>query len=238
MLNMLGSKEDSATLRSESREKMAAGTKLNPAFLIDNENDLRSSYSATHEIAIKKCLDHIDVHARAFIERSPFVCIGTQSNEGDADVSPRGDPSGFVKILDDKTLLIPDRPGNNRLDTLTNILSNRRVGLLFMVPGFDETMRINGEAELTRDPDLLAPMAVNDHVPTLAIAVHVNEVFIHCAKAFRRSKLWDQNAHHNRDEFPSLMKIILDQTTGAPDDPDEMEKLDTGLEQEYRQTMY
>jgi PPOX class probable FMN-dependent enzyme len=217
---------------------MTTRTELKPTFLVSDENDLRSSFSATHDIAIKKCLDHVDQHARAFIERSPFVCIGTQSKSGTADVSPRGDPCGFVKILDEKTLLIPDRPGNNRLDTLTNILTNSKVGLLFMVPGFDETMRVNGDAQLTRDPDLLALMVVNDRVSTIAIAVHVNEVFIHCAKAFRRSKLWNHTQHHERSEVPSLMKIILDQTTGAPNDPEEMEKLDVGLENEYKKTMY
>ena len=175
---------------------------------------------------------------RAFIERSPFACIGTQSADGTADVSPRGDPSGFVKILDEKTLLIPDRPGNNRLDTLSNLLSNPRVGVLFLVPGFDDTLRVNGTAQLTRDPDVLALMSVNDRVPTLAIAVHVEEVFNHCAKALRRSKLWDASQHHDRSEVPSLMKIVLDQTTGAPTDQAEQQKLDDGLEEEYRQTMY
>ncbi|KIC43567.1 pyridoxamine 5'-phosphate oxidase [Ruegeria sp. ANG-S4] len=217
---------------------MPKNSKLNTAFLVRNETDLRSQFSETHEIAIKKCLKHIDEHARKFIERSPFVCIGTQSPDGSADVSPRGDPCGFVKILDDTTLLIPDRPGNNRLDTLSNILTNSKVGLLFLVPGFDDTMRVNGHAELTRDPDLLSMMAVNERVPKIAIAVHVDEVFIHCAKALRRSKLWDVDQHQNRDDVPSLMKIILDQTSGAPTDPEEQLRLDENLEREYRQTMY
>ncbi|WP_421853171.1 pyridoxamine 5'-phosphate oxidase family protein [Oricola sp.] len=217
---------------------MAARTELKPEFLVRDESDLRTSFSDTHDIAIKKCLDRIDKHARAFIERSPFLCIGTQSKSGAADVSPRGDPRGFVQVLDERTLLIPDRPGNNRLDTLSNILTNPSVGLLFLVPGYDETMRVNGEARLTRDPDLLAPMAVNGRAPTLAIAVHVDEVFIHCAKALRRSKLWDPGELQARDEMPSLMKIILDQTTGAPDDPEKMDKLDNALEEEYRRSMY
>jgi len=217
---------------------MATKTKLKPEFLVENESDLRSKFPATHAIAVKKCLDHIDQHARSFIERSPFVCIGTQSQDRVADVSPRGDPCGFVHILDERTLLIPDRPGNNRLDTLTNIITNPKVGLLFIVPGFDETMRVNGDAQITRDPDLLPLMAVHDRVPIVAIAVHVNEVFIHCAKAFRRSKLWDHTQHQARGEVPSLMKIILDQTTGAPDDSTKLVQLDSDLEEEYRQTMY
>lgn len=217
---------------------MATRTKMKPQFIIRGQDDLRSTFSATHDLAAKKCLHHIDVHARAFIERSPFVCIGTQSKSGTADVSPRGDPRGFVKILDEQTLLIPDRPGNNRLDTLVNITTNPKVGLLFMVPGFDETMRVNGDAILTRDPELLPLMAVNNRNPTVAIVVHVEEVFIHCAKAFRRSKLWDQSQHQDRKDVPSLMKIILDQTTGVPNDPEEVEKLEIELEAEYRQTMY
>lgn len=217
---------------------MAARLELNPEFLIDTEDDLRRTYPATHDIAVRKCLDHIDDHSRDFIERSPFLCIGTQSATGTADVSPRGDPRGFVKILDSRTLLIPDRPGNNRLDTLSNIVTNPRVGLLFLVPGFDETMRVNGHARLTRDPGLLALMAMHDRLPTLAIAVHVEEVFIHCAKAFRRSNLWDPAARQDRAEMPSLMKIILDQTGDGPTDPAELEKRETDLEERYRQTMY
>lgn len=143
-----------------------------------------------------------------------------------------------MKILDDKTLLIPDRPGNNRLDTLANILENPAVGLLFLVPGFDDTMRVNGTAKLTRDPALLGLMAVNDRNPLVGIVVTVNEVFIHCAKAFRRARLWDQSQHQDRAEMPSLLKIILDQSTGAPDDPAEMAKIDAGLEEDYKRSMY
>lgn len=217
---------------------MADKTQLKPEFLVKDEKDLRSLFSATHPVAVEKCQNHLDKHAMNFVARSPFLCIGTQSPDGSADVSPRGDPCGFVKILDDKTLLIPDRPGNNRLDTHTNILANPAVGLLFMVPGFDDTMRVNGKAKITRDPDLLALMVVNDRLPTVAIVVTVEEVFIHCAKAFRRSKLWDPSQRQNRSDMPSLLKIIMDQTTGAPIDPEEMKKIDAGLEDEYQKTMY
>lgn len=217
---------------------MANETQLKPEFLVNNETDLRALFSATHAIAVQKCLDHLDKHAMDFVARSPFMCIGTQSPNGLADVSPRGDPSGFVKVLDQKTLLIPDRPGNNRLDSLSNILANPTVGLLFLIPGFDETMRVNGKAKITRDPALLALLAMEGRTPTLAIVVTVQEVFIHCAKALRRSKLWDSSRHQDRSEMPSLLKIILDQTTGAPEDPEEMKKIDDGLEVEYQKTMY
>lgn len=211
---------------------------LKPEFLITDNQALRALFPPTHPMAIQKCLDHLDRHARDFVSRAPFLCIGTQSADGTADVSPRGDPRGFVKILDDKTLLIPDRPGNNRLDTLANILENPAVGLLFLVPGFDDTMRVNGTAKLTRDPALLGLMAVNDRNPLVGIVVTVNEVFIHCAKAFRRARLWDQSQHQDRAEMPSLLKIILDQSTGAPDDPAEMAKIDAGLEEDYKRSMY
>jgi PPOX class probable FMN-dependent enzyme len=211
---------------------------LKPEFLIEDEATLRSLFPATHPIAAAKCLKRLDKHAKEFVARSPFICIGTQSSDGTADVSPRGDPCGFVKVLDDKTILIPDRPGNNRLDTLSNILANPVVGILFMIPGFDETMRINGTAKITRDPELLALMAVNDRIPMVAVVVSIDEIFIHCAKAFRRAKLWDPSQIQDRSEMPSLIKIVLDQTSGAPDDPDEMKKLDDRLEDGYKNTMY
>lgn len=217
---------------------MANETELKPEFLIKDEADLRALFSATHPLALEKCQDRLDKHARDFVARSPFICIGTQSRDGSADVSPRGDPCGFVKILDDKTLLIPDRPGNNRLDTQSNILANPAVGLLFMIPGFDDTMRVNGTAQITRDPDLLALMAVKERVPMIAIVVTIDEVFIHCAKAFRRSKLWDPGQIQDRSEMPSLLKIILDQSSGAPEDLGELKKLDADLEDEYQKTMY
>jgi uncharacterized protein len=209
-----------------------------PEHRIADEAALRGLYPATHTLAAQKSLTALDPHAMEFIRRSPFLTIGTQNRDGRADVSPRGDPAGFVKVLDERTLAIPDRPGNNRLDTLSNILANPNVGLLFLVPGFDDTLRLNGTATLSNDPDLLQSMAVNDRVPTLAIVVTVAEVFLHCAKAFRRSRLWDPEARQDRKEMPSLLQMILDQTTGAPQDPVEMRKIDEGLEAAYRASMY
>lgn len=209
-----------------------------PEHILADEASLRSLYPATHALAAQKSLPRLDTHAREFIRRSPFLTIGTQNRDGKADVSPRGDPAGFVRVLDDRTLAIPDRPGNNRLDTLSNIVANPNVGLLFMVPGFDDTLRINGTAQLSTDPELLRSMAVNDRLPTIAIVVTVAEVFLHCAKAFRRSRLWDPAARQDRTEMPSLLKMILDQTSGAPTDPAEMQKIDEGLEADYRTSMY
>ncbi len=207
-------------------------------FAIADEQSLRSLYPAITTLAVQKCQDALDTHAQAFIKRAPFLCIGTQNPEGKADVSPRGDPAGFVKVLDRHHLAIPDRPGNNRLDTLVNILANPSVGLLFIIPGFDDTLRVNGQASLTSDPEILETMRVNDRAPKLAIVVRVVEAFMHCAKAFRRSQLWNPDQFQDRAEMPSLSKIILDQTTGAPSDEAEMRKVDEDLEEEYKQTLY
>lgn len=211
---------------------------LDPAYLIDDEAQLRALFPQVSPIAAQKSLSYLDKHARALIARSPFLCIGTQRADGHADVSPRGDPPGFVLVLDDTTLMIPDRPGNNRLDTQANIIANQAVGLLFIIPGFDETLRVNGTARITHDPKLLAKAAVNDRAPRTAIIVSIEEVFIHCAKAFRRSKLWDPSQHQDRREMPSLVEIVLDQTSGRPDDPDEMQRLNDRLEEGYRTRLY
>lgn len=214
------------------------GYKINPDHVIADEGALRGLYKETHPLAALKSLPMLDRHARDFIRRSPFLCLGTQGADGKADVSPRGDPAGFVHVLDDRTLAIPDRPGNNRLDSLANIIANPSVGLLFIVPGFDDTLRVNGKARLVNDPELLTEMAMNGRVPTLAIVVDVVEVFMHCAKAFRRSHLWDPSHFQDRSEMPSLSKIILDQTTGAPSDEAEMRQMDAALEEDYKKTMY
>lgn len=212
--------------------------KANPDFMITDDAALRSLFPAQTALAINKCQAALDQYAQAFIQRSPFLCLGTQGADGRADVSPRGDPAGFVRILDPKTLAIPDRPGNNRLDSLANIIANPTVGLLFIIPGFDDTLRVNGQASLVTDPALLDTMTVNDRVPKLAIVIRVGEVFMHCAKAFRRSHLWDPEHFQDRREMPSLSKIILDQTTGAPDDEAEMQRIDAQLEVDYDKSMY
>lgn len=206
--------------------------------LVTNEQTLRALFPPVHTLAKLKSLDVLDEHAQAFIQRSPFVCIGTQGSDGTADVSPRGDPAGFVAILDQRTVAIPDRPGNNRLDTLSNIIANPNVGLLFIIPGFDDTLRVNGQASLVTDPDLLDRLSMHDRAPRLAIVIRVTEVFLHCAKAFRRSRLWDPAHFRDRAEMPSLMKILLDQTTGAPDDATAMRKMDDDLEKDYNSSMY
>ncbi|OSQ38417.1 pyridoxamine 5'-phosphate oxidase family protein [Thalassospira mesophila] len=178
---------------------------------IETLDHLRDVYGPPLEIALQKQLSAIDKHCRRFIELAPFAVISSADQTGNADVSPRGDGPGFVHVLDEKTLLIPDRPGNRRLDTLTNILANPQVGLLFLVPGMNETLRINGIAELRDDPELLDLFAATGKLPISVIKITVQEVFLHCAKSLMRSRLWDVTAQIDRKTFPTLGKIIKDQ---------------------------
>lgn len=215
-----------------------SGYAINPEHMISDEAALRSMFPPVHDLAVQKSLAALDPHAEELIRRSPFLCLGTQDADGKADVSPRGDPAGFVRILDPQTLAIPDRPGNNRLDSLANIITNPSVGLLFIIPGFDETLRVNGQATLVTDPGLLESLSVNNRVPKLAIIVKITSLFLHCAKAFRRAKLWDPETFQDRREMPSLVKIVLDQTHAAPEDAKVQDELDEALEASYRRSMY
>ncbi len=167
------------------------------------------------EVARRKELAALDVHARAFIARSPFLLLGTSDAQGRCDVSPKGDAPGFVRVLDDQHLVIPDRPGNKRLDGMRNMLVNPHVGLIFLVPGNDFTLRVNGRAAITRDPELLRSLAAQGKTPLLAIGVEVEEVFLHCARSFRRGRLWDSETWPGADALPSMPCILYDQTNGA-----------------------
>src|SRR6516165_2788966 len=157
--------------------------------------------------ATDKVLRRLDQHCRRIISLSPFCVLATQGPNG-ADISPRGDPPGFVRVLDEVTLLVPDRVGNNRLDSMTNLLVNPRIGLLFLVPGMNETLRINGSARITDDARLLAPSAVNDRAPKVGLIVAVEEAFLHCAKALVRSALWDGSRHIDRSILPSYAQML------------------------------
>ena len=147
--------------------------------------ELRRHYKPPGQLAENKVIDRIEAHSRRFIELSPFCCLGTADDEGRQDVSPRGDVPGFVRVLDERRLFLPDRPGNNRLDGMQNLLANPHVGLLFLVPGFFDTLRVNGTAEVTVDPELLRESAVEGKVPVSGLIVHVEEVFFHCGRALK-----------------------------------------------------
>jgi PPOX class probable FMN-dependent enzyme len=176
-------------------------------------DDLRGRYPAPSERSLRKQLDHLDVHCRRFIELSPFVVVASVApgDDGLPDASPRGGAPGFVKVRDPTTLLLPDAPGNNRLDTLSNVAATGRVGLLFLVPGVDETLRVNGSAEVTDADDALAPFAGERHPPRTVLRVSVHEAYLHCAKAFMRSRLWSAAAQVERSVLPTLGQMINDQ---------------------------
>jgi uncharacterized protein len=178
---------------------------------IDDISALRALYPAVHAIAERKQLNHIDPHARRFIALSPFVLLATADAEGRHDVSPRGGPAGFVHVADARTLLIPDWQGNNRLDSLANIVVTGEAGLLFLIPGVDETLRINGPAEIHADETLRAQFVERGRMPTTVVRVTVREAFLHCAKAFMRSELWSPAAIQDRSVLPTLGQMIRDQ---------------------------
>ena len=162
--------------------------------------------------AINKEIDVVDEHARAFIARSPFALLATSSAAGRCDVSPKGDQPGFVQVLDEHTIVIPDRPGNQRADSLQNILENPHVGMLMIIPGVEWTLRLNGRATIIRDADVLARSAVNGKAPVLGIAVQVEELYLHCPKCFIRARLWDETQWMPADEQPSWAAILRDHT--------------------------
>jgi hypothetical protein len=176
--------------------------------IITDEATLREVIGAPTEIVRAKLSDRINPLTQQFIERSPFVCLATSRPDGGLDVSPRGDPAGFVRVLDSHTLLLPERPGNKLADTLTNLLKDRRIALLFLIPGIGDTFRVNGEADITDDPELLAESVVEGKVPRLGLLVSVHEAYTQCAKALIRSDLWNPEHHIERSELPSHGSIL------------------------------
>ncbi len=187
----------------------------------------------TSEKSRTKATSRLTPLIRRFIAASPYVLMGTADAEGNCDVTPRGDRPGAILVLDDTTLVIPDRLGNRRIDSMRNILANPHVGLLFIVPGTDETVRVNGRARLTRDPDLLEQLVMDGKTPKLAIVVEVDQVFTHCARSFLRSKLWEPASWPDPDTIPTLAAMDAEQRREPR--PDES----TGKRNEaYRKTLY
>jgi PPOX class probable FMN-dependent enzyme len=179
---------------------------------IDSIDTLRALYAEPKERAVKKQIPALDVHCRNFIALSPFVVLATAGSRGTMDASPRGGKPGFVKVLDANTLLLPDAPGNNRLDTFSNVVETGRIGMLFLIPGVDETLRINGLAVLSTDPAELAVGADERRTPKAAIRVTVQEAYLHCAKALMRSRLWSDEAKVDRSVLPTAGRMLNDQT--------------------------
>jgi uncharacterized protein len=177
---------------------------------ITSQEELRNLLGSPSLRGQNKVISTIDEHCREFIGKSPFLVLATSDAQGNCDSSPRGDAPGFVYVLDDHYLIIPDRPGNKRVDSMFNILANPRVGLLFLIPGMDETLRINGEATIIRDEIILGKMAINGKAPLLGIAVKVEQCFMHCGKAFKRSGLWEPDRWPAKEELPNAAKILAD----------------------------
>jgi uncharacterized protein len=195
--------------------------------------NLRDTYPPATERAVLKAQTALDAHMRAFIALSPFLCLGT-SNASGADVTPRGDRPGFVHVLDDHTVLIPDWPGNNRLDALSNVVENPAVGLLFFVPGMLETLRVNGTAEVSLDETLTARWDVAGKRPRSVLRVTVTEAFLHCGKALIRAQLWAPESQIDRASLPTLGQMLKDQTRL----PQSAEEIQQSLEDGYAKRLY
>lgn len=176
--------------------------------MIESESQLRDVIGSPSALVAGKIADRLNHLTRQFIERSPFLCIATASPDGGLDVSPRGDPAGFVRILDERTLLLPDRPGNKIADTLTNLLDDARVALLFLIPGVGDSFRVNGRGVVTDDEALLAASTVDGKPPKLGIVVTIEEAYTQCSKALLRSDLWNPEKHVDRSELPSGGEIL------------------------------
>jgi PPOX class probable FMN-dependent enzyme len=204
--------------------------------VIRSEAELRGIYRSPGELVCQKVLPRLDRHARTFIGAAPFVLVGTASPDGTADVSPKGGPAGFVAVLDDERLAIPDLSGNNLLDSISNIVSGSGVGLLFIVPGTDETLRVNGHACVTTDPHVLDACAVKDRRPKAAIGVSVTQQYMHCGKAFRRSGLWNTEEWPDHSTLPSLGSVLRDQMPGLG--AVDAAQIDQMLESDYAATLW
>ncbi|WP_141501194.1 pyridoxamine 5'-phosphate oxidase family protein [Paenibacillus luteus] len=199
---------------------------------IQSEEQLRELLGYPSPLVMKKTINYLDEHCKSFIERSPMLFISTADRLGSCDVSPRGDQSGFVHILGDKHLVIPERPGNRRLDSILNILENPNIGILFVIPQLEETLRINGIATVIKDKAILERMKAFDKEPLVAIGVEVEECYIHCAKAFKRSRLWQPDSWLSSEHLPNAAKILAAHTASHEDD------IAASLKETYEKRLY
>ncbi|WP_040952064.1 MSMEG_1061 family FMN-dependent PPOX-type flavoprotein [Gorillibacterium massiliense] len=180
--------------------------------IIDSPEELRSMFNDPSPLVENKVISCMDNHCREFIAKSPIVFIATSDSSGNCDVSPRGDAPGFVLVLDENHLVVPERPGNRRFDSLGNIIQNPKIGLIFIIPGLEETLRLNGKARVIKDKKILQRLEAYGKVPMIGIGVEVEEGFIQCAKAFKRSNLWDYRSWPDKDDLPKPSAIIAEHT--------------------------
>jgi PPOX class probable FMN-dependent enzyme len=200
---------------------------------VQSEAQLRDLFPQPTPNSYAKQIDRLDGHCRELIAASPIVFVATARGDGSCDVSPRGGPPGWVRALDEHHLLLPEGRGNNRLDSLVNLLDNPGIGLLFVIPGRNETLRVNGRATITTDPELLASVPLRDRVPPVAIGVEADEVFTHCGKAFIRSELWEPGTWPSRDELPSPAEVLRAHTGTAT-----VEEAQARLDESYTQRLW
>jgi len=201
---------------------MAMWIMVDPQYVITSESELRSYVPVPRPAQQTKVLTALDHHGSAWIERSPFLVIASRGRNGHLDLSPKGDPAGFVRVLDSTTVAIPDRPGNRRMDTFLNVLETESVGLMFMIPGRGEVLRVSGTGQIVRDPDLLATMVEAQQTPSLALVVTIQEVMFHCGKSIIRSRLWSPDEWPCIDGLASYAECLADQTA-SDETVDEME---------------
>ncbi|WP_207435977.1 pyridoxamine 5'-phosphate oxidase family protein [Sabulibacter ruber] len=206
-----------------------------PEDLINTEDELRELLGYPSELVRKKAISRLDRHCKDFIAKSPLIFIGTSSKEGLCDVSPRGDAPGFVETLEDHYLVIPERPGNKRCDSLSNILSNPQIGIIFLIPGLKETLRVNGKAIISREAKLLGRHQVNGKIPRLAIIVEVEECYIHCAKAFIRSELWNKETWLPENDLPKIPQILADHVSN---ESYPAHRISDALKESYKERLY
>jgi hypothetical protein len=204
--------------------------------VLSSEAELRQIFRPPARGAVVKQIDHLDANCRAFIEHAPFVVIGTTGANGAGDVSPKGGPPGFVRVLDEHRLAMGELPGNNRLDGFVNLVNNPAVGLLFLIPGTDETLRVNGRGYIVTDPEVIEVCALDGKLPTVALGVEVTEAFIHCAKALRRSQLWEPEAWPSTADMPTIACMMVDHM-GIEGDPGGV-KVAAALESAYATTLW
>lgn len=204
---------------------------------ITSQDELRSIYDAPAALAVNKQKAELDVYSERFLQLCPFIVLSTSSKNGRFDCSPRGDHHGFVAALDKHTIAIPDRPGNNRLDSLSNIIDHPAVGILALVPGFNECLRINGSALVTADDALRAMFIHQNKMPKAVIVVTIQEIYFHCAKAINRSRLWDNETKADRSLLPSLGRILMNQIDPAQPEQD-IAAVEQLIETRARTTLY
>ena len=203
--------------------------------MVASAGELQALYRPAGRGALDKVIDRLDEHCRDYIAHSPFVIVSTADERGRCDASPKGGPAGFVQVLGDTQLAWGDLAGNNRLDSMRNLLTNSGIALLFLIPGLDETLRVNGEAQITTDPTILERCTIDTTVPRVAVTVTVREAYIHCAKAFRRSELWQPNAWPDRSDMAPIACMLRDHADRRDLEPSVIEE---ALETDYERTLW